>query len=118
MSPQPQRILYVITKGNFGGAQRYVFELALAAKAAGHEVAVASAPDGSLVEKLYEANIPHLPVPEFQRDIKAFKEIAALGTLRTLYKTYQPTVVHLNLSLIHISEPTRQDTRSRMPSSA
>lgn len=98
MIPQPQRILYVITKGNFGGAQRYVFELALAAKAAGHEVAVASAPDGSLVEKLHAANIPHLPVPEFQRDIKAFKEIAALGTLRTLYKTYQPTVVHLNSS--------------------
>ena len=32
--------------------------------------------------------------------------------------TIQPNRPAENLSLIHISEPTRQDTRSRMPSSA
>ena len=36
-----KRILYVITKASWGGAQRYVYDLALASKSAGYEVSVA-----------------------------------------------------------------------------
>ncbi len=93
-----KRILYVITKGNFGGAQRYVFELACAAKDAGHTVAVACAPSGLLVEKLHTADIEHIPVPQFQRDIKPLKELAALLTLRKIYTSFKPDTVHLNSS--------------------
>ena len=34
------KVLYGITKSNFGGAQRYVFDLAVEAQESGHEVAV------------------------------------------------------------------------------
>ena len=38
---------------------------------------------------------------------------------KSLHENFQGmTGIDLNLSLIHISEPTRQDTRSRIPSSA
>ena len=40
-----------------------------------------------------------------------------LAFLETLVDPLLETI-HIALSLIHISEPTRQDTRSRMPSSA
>jgi len=49
------RILYVITKANWGGAQRYVYDLATAAQAAGHEVRVVSGPAGALTRKLEDA---------------------------------------------------------------
>ncbi len=34
------KIIYGITKSNMGGAQRYVLDLAIEAKALGHDVAV------------------------------------------------------------------------------
>jgi len=53
------KILYGITKSNFGGAQRYVFDLATETQKKGHDVAVmlggtgkASAPIGLLESKL------------------------------------------------------------------
>jgi len=63
------KILYLITKSNFGGAQKYVFELAVAAKEAGHEVTVAcggtgfaGASTGKLVEKLDASGIQNYSV--------------------------------------------------------
>ncbi len=97
-SQNQKRILYVITKSNFGGAQRYVFELAEAMQAAGHCVAVASAPSGLLVEKLKSANITHCPIHSFQRDISIKKEIGALGELKTCYQDFVPDLIHLNSS--------------------
>ena len=51
-SPTPKKILYVITKSNWGGAQRHVYDLALAAKAAGYEVLVAAGGNGELITRL------------------------------------------------------------------
>lgn len=95
---QKKRILYVITKSSYGGAQRYVFELACAAKEAGHTVAVACAPSGLLVDKLQSADIEHIAVPQFQRDISIRKELSVLRTLWHIYKTFSPDTVHLNSS--------------------
>ena len=46
------KILYGITKSNFGGAQRYVYELAREAKHRGDDVAVLLGGQGLLIEKL------------------------------------------------------------------
>jgi len=93
-----KRILYVITKSNFGGAQRYVFELACASREAGHEVAVASASEGLLVTKLREVGITHYPINGFQRDINISKELGVFAELRKTIEDYDPQVVHLNSS--------------------
>lgn len=40
MAKRGLKILYIITKSNWGGAQKYVFELAIQARKAGNEVVV------------------------------------------------------------------------------
>ena len=50
-----KKILYVVTKSNWGGAQRYVFDLATNLPKERFEVAVALGGDGLLVKKLKES---------------------------------------------------------------
>lgn len=94
-----QKILYVITKSDpFGGAQRYVYELALAMKETGYEVNVAFGGSGVLKEKLKSAGIRTYEVRSFQRDISVLKEFRSFGELYRLYKEIRPDIVHLNSS--------------------
>lgn len=96
--PSPKRILYVITKSNWGGAQRYVFDMAYAAKERGYEVLVAAGGEGELKERLAEAHIPFHSISGMSRDVNIFGEIAALGDLVGLMRSWKPDVVHLNSS--------------------
>lgn len=91
-----KKILYVITKSNFGGAQRYVYELALAMSRQGYEVAVACGGEKELVTRLRAENIKTYPVNGFQRDIGLLKEIQALASLTRIIRDFKPDVIHLN----------------------
>jgi len=93
-----KRILYVVTKSNFGGAQRYVFELAQGMNRLGHEVTVACGGQGELVERLQQENIATFEVAGFQRDVSVFKEIKALISLAKIIKQTHPEIIHLNSS--------------------
>jgi glycosyltransferase involved in cell wall biosynthesis len=93
---RPDKILFVITKSNFGGAQRYVFELATRLKKEGNEVAVALGGDGVLKTKLEAEGIQIFPISSAQRDISITKEIKVLWRLYSIIRTYKPTIVHLN----------------------
>lgn len=95
------KILYVITKGNWGGAQHYVYDLAVAAKTRGHDAAVAFGEPGALEQKLTEAGVRTILLP--------IKNEASLGAilhtkneLQKLFKKEKPDVVHLNSSLVGI----------------
>ncbi|MBP9836665.1 MAG: glycosyltransferase family 4 protein [Candidatus Pacebacteria bacterium] len=90
------KILYIITKSNFGGAQKYVYELAIEMKQQGYEVAVACGGKDELVDKLKLANITTYEVIGFQRDISIFKEIKAILSLIKIIRRAKPDVVHLN----------------------
>lgn len=94
----PKRILYVITKANWGGAQRYVFDLAEAAKAKGHEVAVAYGEPGALLERLTASGIRHVQVAGLVRDIRLKDELMALRELLRLLRSATPDVLHVNSS--------------------
>ena len=92
-----KRILYVITKAaTFGGAQRYVYELAVSAKAHGYEVAVAAGSEGILTEKLETAHIPVFITTGLQRDISVGKEWRALKALKAAITNWEPDVIHIN----------------------
>ncbi len=100
-----RKILYVITKSNWGGAQAYVFALAKAAREEGAEVAVAlggtgapGAPLGELASRLAATGIRTIPVSSFSRDVSLIRECAAFVELRRLFHTERPDVVHLNSS--------------------
>lgn len=92
------KIVYLITKSNFGGAQRYVFDLALGARAAQHEVLVCSGGEGLLIEKLHAEHIRTRSIPALQRDISLKAEWRSLLALIHMLRAEQPDVLHCNSS--------------------
>ena len=91
-------ILYVITKSNWGGAQRYVYDLAVAAKKQGQGVLVACGGSGELIRKLIDAKIPVHQIGRLGRDIRIGSEWEAMKELIRLMKKIRPRVAHLNSS--------------------
>lgn len=92
-----KKVTYVITKANWGGAQRYVFDLATTLHDQ-YEITVAYGQPGLLAEKLKEAGIKTYALATMQRDVAFAKDMASFFELYTLFKTERPDVVHLNSS--------------------
>ncbi len=95
---KPLKILYLITKSNFGGAQRYVFDLATEARKAGHDVVVGFGGNGMLKTKLQEAGIRTIEIPSLLRDINILSDIKSFFALIDIFSKENPDVVHLNSS--------------------
>ncbi len=93
-----KKILYVITKASWGGAQKYVYDMALAAREAGYEVAVAYGEPGLLTECLEVADVRTIAVPELGRNVRLGQDIASYYALKKLFAVENPDVVHLNSS--------------------
>jgi glycosyltransferase involved in cell wall biosynthesis len=100
-----KKVLYVITKSNWGGAQRYVFDLASNLPKDTFDVAVLlggtgakDAGAGLLAAKLQEARIPIIFIRSFMRDVSLLSEWHSFKELLKIFKTEQPDVVHLNSS--------------------
>ena len=81
MENEKQKILYIITKSNFGGAQRYVYELATRLPRASYDVTVAFGGNGLLKQKLEEAGIQTRSIHSFDRDINIIKELKSIFEL-------------------------------------
>lgn len=92
------KIIYGITKSNFGGAQRYVFDLARASKKAGHEVAVLCGEGGVLVEKLKQEGIRVIEIKGLKRNISLVHEFTSFKILLTILRSEKPDVFHTNSS--------------------
>jgi glycosyltransferase involved in cell wall biosynthesis len=95
-----KKILFVITKSNFGGAQRYVYDIARSISTKEFEVIVAFGGDGYLKKKLIDANIKIVPIDGLERDVNILNEFKVFFRLIKLYKNEQPDVIHLNSSKI------------------
>ena len=95
---EKKKILFIITKSNFGGAQRYVFDLATNLPKNMYDVHVACGGQGLLVTKLREAHITVHEVTSFERDIDAKKELGAFTELTRIVREVHPDTVHLNSS--------------------
>lgn len=91
-------ILYVITKANWGGAQKYVYDLATVARGTGCEVAVAYGEHGELASRLETAGIRTLLIRGLSRDVGLFAELRAFINLMRLFRVERPGAVHLNSS--------------------
>jgi glycosyltransferase involved in cell wall biosynthesis len=98
MDAMKQKILYVVTKSNKGGAQKYVFDLATALPAGRFDVAVAAGGNGSLMDKLRDAGIRVIPIESMVRDISIVSDVMSFFQLLSLYKKERPDIVHVNSS--------------------
>ncbi|MDE1919633.1 MAG: glycosyltransferase [Patescibacteria group bacterium] len=93
-----KKILFVITKSNWGGAQRYVYDLATALPKDQFDVGVAFGQPGLLAKKLNEARITTYPITSLQRDVSLFADVRGFFELLRLFRIEKPDVVHLNSS--------------------
>ena len=93
-----KKILFVITKSNWGGAQRYVYDLATALPKDQFEVGIAFGQPGLLAKKLEAASVVIHPILSLQRDISIIADLKSFFELLRLYKKERPDIVHLNSS--------------------
>ncbi len=100
------KILYLITKSNWGGAQKYVFELSTYMNK-GQDVVVAfggtggkGALSGKLATALENAGVRTVMIPSLSRDIHIFDEPKVFFELLRLYSKERPDIIHLNSSKI------------------
>lgn len=92
------KILYTITKANWGGAQRYVFDMACAMKTEGHEVVVFSGEPGLLTKRLLETGITVVTSKSLGKEISLERELQAFRELYSYIKEFRPDVIHANSS--------------------
>ena len=118
------KILYIITQGECGGAQKNVVDLAVGMREAGHGVVVATGRQDTvtsrwLFDELRSAGfraatpvrrlgvrLPQQPsvvpdlvvVPALRRDIRPFADILAFFQIIRLVRQLQPDIVHLHSS--------------------
>lgn len=97
---EKKKILFVITKSFWGGAQVYVYDLATSLIDEGFDVAVVLGGEGRLKTKLEEKNIRVISLPNLARDISILDEFKVFFDLIKIFKKEQPDVVHLNSSKI------------------
>lgn len=96
------KILYIITKSNWGGAQKYVFDLASHQKKQGQDVAVAFGGEGILAQRLKEKGIKTIQIPGLERNVSLEKEVKVIKNLYKILKTEKPEIIHLNSSKIGV----------------
>ena len=98
------KILYLVTQSDFGGAQRYVYDLAtnlsenFTIVVAGGEQGY----EGELVKKLNKSGIRYLPLSHLKRAISPWHDWSAFWQIVHLIQTEKPDIVHLNSSKISI----------------
>ena len=95
-----KKILFAITKSNFGGAQRYVYDLATSLPKNEFEIAVILGDGGELEQKLQDAGIRTIRINSLQRDVSIFKDIAVFFELIRIFTKENPDIIHLNSTKI------------------
>lgn len=93
-----RKILFCITKSNWGGAQRYVYDLATNLPSDKYEVAVVLGGNGKLKERLELAGIKTISVSSLKRDVGIFSDISSFFELVRIFRKEKPDVIHLNSS--------------------
>lgn len=100
LSKSKKKLLFVVTKASWGGAQRYVYDLAVTFRDE-YDISVVCGRNEFETEpiftnKLDEAGITWYQVQSMQRNISVKKEFAAYRELRQLITQINPDIIHLN----------------------
>ncbi len=97
---KPTSVLVLITKSNWGGAQRYVYDLATRLPKEAFSVQVMAGGDGPLINKLREAGISANGGLSIGRDVNFSQDVKAFFSLVSILRERRPDVLHLNSSKI------------------
>jgi len=92
------RLLIVITRSVFGGAQKYVLDLATALSRNDYSVKVACQGGGPLVSSLRDNGIGVIELEYMQREISPRLDTLATAELIRVIRSVKPDIIHLNSS--------------------
>lgn len=94
---EKSKIIYLITQAEWGGAQRYVFDLGREARRE-FDILSASGTEGeqTLIEKFNASGVRTLRLKHLVRDINPWKDLLALFEIRKILKRERPNILHLN----------------------
>lgn len=93
------RILYCITRSDWGGAQDHLFNLVKDQVRRRNEITVVVGQTGPLSERLATISGVNLFImPTLVRNIDPKKDLKTIFALRRLIKKYQPDILHLHSS--------------------
>ena len=87
------RLLYLITRGERGGAQVHVLELALG-MASQFDVEVATGEEGFLADACRDNRIPVHVIPSLGREIRPITDLRGFNQLVKLIRRLNPDLVH------------------------
>ncbi len=97
-APQPKKVLFLITKATWGGAQKYVHDLALALAPETYHSMVVYGVAGRLSHVLAERGIALRCIPSLAREIAFFSDIQSFFLIWYAILKERPEVLHLNSS--------------------
>jgi len=100
MPAEKTKIIYLITKGNFGGAQRYVFDLATSLPDDKFDSLVVFGEGGELKKRLREKSVKTIELSELTRDVNWKNDWLIGWKLFRLFREQKPKIIHLNSSKI------------------
>jgi glycosyltransferase involved in cell wall biosynthesis len=91
-----KKILFIVTQSEFGGAQRYIFEMGRLLDRNKYQIkAAAGSGDGELFRKLEEISVPSKHLEKMKRAPNPFQVISAIKEMRDTIKTERPDVLFL-----------------------
>ena len=93
-------IVIIITKGDIGGAQIHVKDIAVALQNLGNKVTVVVGGEAEFTEMLSSLNIPYRVLNHLTRQINPVKDFKAFKEIRELLREIQPDLVNLQSSKV------------------
>lgn len=96
------KILFLITKASWGGAQRYVFDLATNIDKERFEPVIAVGGTGELYEKLRAAGLHTISIKGLGRDVSVLKDLQATLHILSIIIKERPAVLHVNSSKVGV----------------
>jgi glycosyltransferase involved in cell wall biosynthesis len=90
------KICYLITKGVWGGAQKYLYALATSLPQDKYEVYAIVGTGGILKNKLEEKGVKVFEINSLQRDISILSELKSFIHIFNIIRKIEPQILHLN----------------------
>lgn len=91
-----KKILYIITKSSWGGAGRYVYDMAVNLPKTQFDTVVAFGGAGGLKDKLESSGIRTVQIGRMGRDISLLDEFLVFFNILKIIRYERPNIIHLN----------------------
>lgn len=96
-----RKLLFIITKGNWGGAQKYVYNLATRLTIMGKfDVVVLLGEGNQLKNRLEKENVRVIQIKSLTKNINLKKDLESFSRIRKIIQEENPDIIHLNSSKV------------------